>query len=161
MNDNCVSRKKGPKKIGEVAALFRTTPRTLLYYEEQGILSPCKTEKGTRLYSQTEIERFHAAYRLAGLGVPIKTIRSIIDARPGTADDAVSRNRKLEILVEGLLDDLRHKMRELNTVQLELQRGQQIIKNRDEDLGDVAYQRPNSSTLLCALISSEDPSGPP
>ena len=38
-------------KIGDVARQLGTTARTLRYYEEQGLLTPPRTAKGTRLYA--------------------------------------------------------------------------------------------------------------
>ncbi|MGV7114863.1 MerR family transcriptional regulator [Paenibacillus kyungheensis] len=44
-------------KIDEVATACNLTKRTLRYYEEIGLLSPQRSDGGTRLYSQTDIDR--------------------------------------------------------------------------------------------------------
>ena len=44
-------------KIGQVADALGTTPRTLRFYEEQGLLTPRRTERGTRLYTAHDWER--------------------------------------------------------------------------------------------------------
>lgn len=44
-------------KIDEVATACQLTKRTLRYYEEIGLVSPQRSEGGTRLYSQTDIDR--------------------------------------------------------------------------------------------------------
>lgn len=44
-------------KIDEVATACNLTKRTLRYYEEIGLVSPQRSEGGTRLYSQTDIDR--------------------------------------------------------------------------------------------------------
>ncbi|MDQ1236950.1 DNA-binding transcriptional MerR regulator [Paenibacillus sp. SORGH_AS306] len=44
-------------KIDEVATACNLTKRTLRYYEEIGLVSPQRSDGGTRLYSQTDIDR--------------------------------------------------------------------------------------------------------
>ncbi|HQU15275.1 MAG: hypothetical protein B7Z66_09140 [Chromatiales bacterium 21-64-14] len=84
------SRTPRARKIGEVAAGLGTTARTLRFYEEQGLVRPARSAQGTRRYSDAEVERFAAILDLARLGIPLKTIRVLAHARPGSAsgDDA-------------------------------------------------------------------------
>lgn len=44
-------------KIDEVATACQLTKRTLRYYEEIGLVSPQRSDGGTRLYSQSDIDR--------------------------------------------------------------------------------------------------------
>lgn len=44
-------------KIDEVATECNLTKRTLRYYEEIGLVSPQRSDGGTRLYSQPDIDR--------------------------------------------------------------------------------------------------------
>lgn len=44
-------------KIDEVATACNLTKRTLRYYEEIGLVSPQRSDGGTRLYSQKDIDR--------------------------------------------------------------------------------------------------------
>jgi DNA-binding transcriptional MerR regulator len=84
-------------KIGEVADYLGTTPRTLRFYEEQGLLHPRRTSRGTRLYSGHDWERAAMILRLAGLGVPLEEIRALVAAREesGTGDEAGHRVHRL------------------------------------------------------------------
>jgi MerR family transcriptional regulator, repressor of the yfmOP operon len=99
-------------RIGEVAKRVGTTPRTIRYYEEIGILpGGGERESGRhRLYGEAEVERLREALRLKELlGVSLDELKELLaaeDARaalraewhhgePGTA-------RRHEILAEAL-----------------------------------------------------------
>ncbi|MCS0495656.1 MerR family transcriptional regulator [Ancylobacter sp. MQZ15Z-1] len=121
------ARRSGLKKVGEVADIFGTTPRTLLYYEEQGILSPMKTARGTRMYSDADIKRFEVAYKLSCLGVPLKTIRDLATTRPNaqTGDES---GRKLCGILDGLVEDISRQIRHLEFMKQDLERGRLMIR---------------------------------
>ncbi|SCY53445.1 MerR family transcriptional regulator [Thiohalorhabdus denitrificans] len=77
-------------KIGEVAEQLGTTTRTLRFYEEQGLLRPARTDRGTRLYSDRDRQRARLILELAGLGISLEEIRALVAAREasGTGDEA-------------------------------------------------------------------------
>lgn len=121
------ARAKGFRKVGEVAELFGTTPRTLLYYEELGILSPLKSPRGTRMYSESDIKRFDVAYRMSCLGVPVKTVRDLALARDSskTGEEAT---RKLCAILDGLIEEISRQLRHLGYLKQDLERGRNVIR---------------------------------
>ncbi|MBK1693406.1 hypothetical protein CKO09_01440 [Chromatium weissei] len=78
------------KKIGEVAELLGTTPRTLRFYEEEGLIFTQRTAGGTRYYSAADITRFNAILRLTNLGVPLHLVKAIATTRKQYATGAES-----------------------------------------------------------------------
>lgn len=80
-------------KIGQVADALGTTPRTLRFYEEQGLLTPRRTGRGTRLYSSHDWERARLVLHLARLGIPLEEIRALVAARPSSATGAQASRR--------------------------------------------------------------------
>lgn len=76
-------------RIGEVAARVGTTPRTIRYYEEIGLL-PAQSDhvKGRhRTYDESEIARLQELLRLRDLlGVPLEALRELLDAEQARAD---------------------------------------------------------------------------
>ena len=92
-------------KIGEVAEALGTTTRTLRFYEEQGLLHPRRTGRGTRLYSDHDWTRAQVILRLAGLGVPLEEIRALAGARPASASGDEAGHR-----VHGQLHGLRREV---------------------------------------------------
>lgn len=74
-----------PMKIGDIAARLGTTPRTLRYYEEQGLVHPRRTAGGTRVYDAYDEARFAALLTLAGLGLPLQQLQALAAVRPASA----------------------------------------------------------------------------
>jgi len=68
-------------KIGELAELLSTTPRTIRLYEELGVLGPARTEAGTRLYAAKDVKRMDVALRLSRSGVNLELIASLATLR--------------------------------------------------------------------------------
>lgn len=50
-------------RIGELAALTGASPRSLRYYEEQNLLSSCRTTSGQRVYNDEAHERVRLIQR--------------------------------------------------------------------------------------------------
>ena len=121
-----VARQSGLKKVGEVADIFGTTPRTLLYYEEQNIISPMKTSRGTRMYSEADIKRFEIAYKMSCLGVPLKTIQDLATIRPGAATGNES-GTKLAAILDTVIEDIQRQIRALDYLKQDLERGRLLI----------------------------------
>lgn len=116
------------RKIGEVARQLGTTTRTLRFYEEQGLLEPNRTEKGTRLYTDDDIERFRAIFRLAELGLPLRTIGMLTRARPEsvTGDEF---GRKVKRLLERLREEVEEKLNECQLVLKDVEETERRIAN--------------------------------
>ena len=99
-------------RIGDVAKLTGTTPRTIRYYEEIGLLpSPRGRQAGShRVYDDETVERVHDLLRLKELlGVSLDELKELVAAEDARAalrrewrsgvDDPV---RRREILDEAL-----------------------------------------------------------
>ena len=120
------ARRLGLKKIGEVAEIFDTTSRTLLFYEEMGIICPRRTRHGTRVYSESDIKRFDIAYRMAMLGIPIKAIRELVLART-EAEAGNSFGYRVSHSLDLLKTDLSRRIRLLQSMVEDLNQGKTII----------------------------------
>lgn len=120
------AREKGWKKVGEVAKLLGTTPRALLYYEEQGIITPRRTTRGTRYYTNADIRRFAVAHRMVALGIPVKTVRELATIRP-EANSGRESSRKLCPAIKEILAGLDREIDELTRLRHDLSRGHAII----------------------------------
>ncbi|MDY8109533.1 MerR family transcriptional regulator [Fulvimarina sp. 2208YS6-2-32] len=147
------------RKIGEVAAMFQTTPRTLLYYEELGILSPQKTEKGTRMYSEVDIRRFSVAYELSHLGIPFRTIRALAALCDHAPDKVDIAERKMSTLAS-LAEDLRAQIERIERVATDVESAIGVIASAastsagstDADFQDALF-RSSSARELPAILS--------
>ena len=139
-----------PLRIGEVAELTGTTPRTIRYYEELGLLAPAPNrEPGAhRVYDQADVERLQEVLRLRRvLGLSLDELRELSAEESARAarlkewhdgvDDPV---RRREILEEGAryvelqLDLLRRRREELEGLERELLAKRRRLRGRLRDL---------------------------
>ena len=106
-----VDTASGLLRIGEVARLVGTTPRTIRYYEEIGLL-PASEERETgrhRLYTESDVERLRELLRLKHLlGVSLEELKALVeaeDARAALRDEwrkGGKQTRPREILEEAI-----------------------------------------------------------
>jgi DNA-binding transcriptional MerR regulator len=99
-------------RIGDVARLAGTTPRTIRYYEEIGLLpqAPARPSGQHRLYTDTEVERLREVMRLKNLlGVSLEQLKTLLTAEEARAAvraqlrrDDVDPERRRELLGEAL-----------------------------------------------------------
>ncbi len=107
------------KKIGEIAELLGTTPRTLRYYEEEGLITARRSSGGTRYYDEDDIARFRAVLRLAGIGVPLEDIRRLACEREKHPTGAQSSKEVLRF-IDVLLGSVRNRQEHLARVEADL-----------------------------------------
>jgi DNA-binding transcriptional MerR regulator len=106
-----VSSERG-LRIGEVAELTGTTPRTIRYYEELSLLpaAPGRAPGSHRLYDRGDVERLRELLRLKELlGVSLEELREIVAAESARATlrsewhgGVENPERRREILGEAL-----------------------------------------------------------
>lgn len=123
-------------RIGDVAKLAGTTPRTIRYYEEIGLLpnAPERPSGGHRLYTHAEVERLREVMRLKELlGVSLQELKELLAAEEARAAvraqlrrDDVHPERRRELLEEALghidrqLELVEHRASELAKLRGEL-----------------------------------------
>lgn len=111
-------------KVGDVARLTGKTIRTLHYYEELGLLSPCqRTDGGFRLYGPDVLDRVELIGQLKDLGFSldqaaeifknwkaapqdldaIARLRSILERARGEARKKIAALERLEGHIAGSL----------------------------------------------------------
>jgi MerR family transcriptional regulator, repressor of the yfmOP operon len=122
-------------RIGDVAKLAGTTPRTIRYYEEIGLLpgAPGRPSGGHRLYTRAEVDRLREVMRLKELlGVSLHDLKELLAAEEARAAvraqlrrEDVDPARRRELLTEAL----GHLDRQLELVE---QRAQELAKLHSE-----------------------------
>ena len=66
--------------ISVVAEMVETHPQTLRMYERMGLVAPCRTRAGVRLYSQADVEQVRRIQHLTQeLGVNLAGVEVIFD----------------------------------------------------------------------------------
>jgi DNA-binding transcriptional MerR regulator len=139
-----------PLRIGDVARLVGTTPRTIRYYEEIGLLPPAPARHSGqhRLYTREEVERLREVMRLKHLlGVSLEELKTLLTAEEARAAvraqlrrDDVDRERRRELLIEaqGHLDRqlalVEHRAQELAKLKEELSQTRRRVRRHLREL---------------------------
>src|ERR1700758_1727591 len=75
-----VSTDRGVFMISVAAELAQMHPQTLRMYEARGLIEPQRSPKGTRLYSQQDVERLRRIQRMtAELGLNLAGVERVLE----------------------------------------------------------------------------------
>jgi DNA-binding transcriptional MerR regulator len=151
-------------RIGDVARLVGTTPRTIRYYEELGLLGePRSRPAGAhRIYSAEEVERLREVMRLKELlGLSLEELGTLLAAEEARAAvraqlrrDDVDPARRHQLLREALghidrqLELVRRRAGELAKLENELSETRKRVKRK--------LREPLAGTHLQAIPTAED-----
>ena len=148
-----------PLRIGEVAERTGTTPRTIRYYEEIGLLptAPGREPGSHRVYLEADVERLSEVLRLKRLlGLSLEELRELSAAAAARAErlaewhggvaDPVRRREILEAGVEYVDRQrtlLRRRREELDELEAELVTRRRRLRTRLRELSrdDAATDR--------------------
>ena len=133
-------------RIGDLAKLTDTTPRTIRYYEEIGLLAPGEErEPGAhRTYGEDDLERLRDLLRLRELlGVSLDELRELAAAESARAslraewDEGIEdpvRQREVLEQAAGHIDDqlelVRRRRNEIDTLHRELEAKRRRVRDR-------------------------------
>jgi MerR family transcriptional regulator/heat shock protein HspR len=108
---------RGVYMISVAAELAGMHPQTLRIYEARGLISPQRSPKNTRLYSQSDVERLRRIQRLTSeLGMNLAGVERVFEL-----EDELERMRERLTTLERSADKLKTEMeRELARVQRSL-----------------------------------------
>ncbi|SNY41271.1 MerR family transcriptional regulator [Paractinoplanes atraurantiacus] len=73
-------------RIGDLSATTGASPRSLRYYEEQGLLTSSRSAGGQRHYPETAVERVRLIQSLLSAGLNSATIQDVL---PCINDEAI------------------------------------------------------------------------
>jgi MerR family transcriptional regulator, repressor of the yfmOP operon len=150
-------------RIGDVARLVGTTPRTIRYYEEIGLLAeaPARPSGQHRIYTTAEVERLREVMRLKELlGVSLEELKTLLTAEEARAEvraqlqrDDVDPTRRRELLDEALghidrqLELVRNRAAELAKLEHELSETRKRAKRKIRELDAAAESTLASLTV--------------
>jgi MerR family transcriptional regulator, repressor of the yfmOP operon len=144
---------RGELRIGDVARLAGTTPRTIRYYEEIGLLpTAAAREPGAhRIYAESDVERLTDLLRLKDLlGLSLDELKELVEAEDARAElrrewrgGVEDLGRRRQILDESLsyiagqLELVRRRRDEIATLETELlarrKRVQQLLRELEAE----------------------------
>jgi len=148
-------------RIGDVARLVETTPRTIRYYEQMGLLpAPSSRAAGShRTYSLEEVERLREVMRLKELlGLSLEELGTLLAAEEARAAvraqlqrEDVDPARRQELLYEALghidrqLELVRRRATELGKLEGELCETRKRVRRKLREQGLERGPRPAST----------------
>jgi MerR family Zn(II)-responsive transcriptional regulator of zntA len=134
-------------KIGDTTRILGVTPRTLRFYEEEGLVEPVRTPKGTRLYAKEDIERLQVVQLMTAVGIPLQEIKVLSRIRSNSKTGDQASQNILSTLEE---------MREMVVEKIRLH--QRLLKELDESAKKVSEcagctQPPTPGNCIeCAVV---------
>jgi DNA-binding transcriptional MerR regulator len=146
-----------PLRIGDVARLVGTTPRTIRYYEELGLLpeAPARESGRHRTYTDAEVERLRELMRLKSLlGISLEELKTLLSAEEARAavraklrrDDVDPKHRR-ELLEEALghierqLELVEHRAEELRKLKKELSETRARVRRKLREIPAEAAEK--------------------
>ena len=137
-------------RIGDVARMVGTTPRTIRYYEEIGLLPEARSRPSGRhrSYAEADVERLREAMRLKELlGLSLEELKMLLTAEEARAEvraqlrrGDVEPTRRRELLGEALghldrqLELVRHRASELERLERELGETRKRVRRKIREL---------------------------
>ena len=143
-------------RIGEVAELTGTTPRTIRYYEEIGLLTgeTGRTQGKHRVYTEADVDRINEVRRLRDLlGLSLEQLKTLLEAETARAElrrayqETEDPAAQHGILTQSLghictqLELVRNRRSELEQLERELTEKRKLVKRRLKELEAAASRR--------------------
>ena len=102
-------------KIGEVAEALDISVRSIRYYEEEGLITPFRSEGGTRIYSRHHIDRLRSILRLIESGYSLGVIKVLatIREKQRTGDDS---QKAVSSQLDGMLEGINKQLAQLQAL---------------------------------------------
>jgi MerR family transcriptional regulator/heat shock protein HspR len=141
-----VSTDRGVFMISVAAELAEMHPQTLRMYEARGLIEPKRSPKGTRLYSQQDVDRLRRIQEMTvELGMNLAGVERVFELEDQL--DAMSRKvaalerRAAELKAE--VDRLEELRRELRAEIVPYNKGGEIVRSADVKTFKVPVERVN------------------
>ncbi|WKY47475.1 MerR family transcriptional regulator [Eubacteriaceae bacterium ES3] len=118
--------------IKELADLAGVSTRTLRYYDEIALLSPCRlNQSGYRIYSSNEVDRLQQILFYRELDFDLKTIQSLLE------DPAYNRLASLKKQLTAMTTKQKHTERLIETLKKTIlqEEGKTIMKDQEKFIG--------------------------
>jgi MerR family transcriptional regulator/heat shock protein HspR len=141
-----VTSDRGVFMISVAAELAEMHPQTLRMYEARGLIEPKRSPKGTRLYSQEDVDRLRRIQEMTvELGMNLAGVERVFELE----EQLESMMRKVQAL-ERRATDLKAEVERLEALRRELRaelvpyvRGGELVRTADLKTFTIGIGRPN------------------
>jgi DNA-binding transcriptional MerR regulator len=149
---------RGELRIGDVARLAGTTPRTIRYYEEIGLLpTAAAREPGAhRTYAEADVERLTDLLRLKDLlGLSLEQLKELVEAEDARAE--------LRREWRGGVEDPGRRREILDELLSYIARQLEVLRRRRDEIAkletDLLARRKRAQALMRELDAEEKAAG--
>lgn len=125
------SKRGGLLTLKDMTAGSGCTPRTVRYYEREGLLQAARSSGGHRLFPPGELDRLNFILALREAGWSLEEITALLAVREQTRPDR-DACRTLATMVSGHIAQLEQKISLLNRLRDDLQATRQALAVCDE-----------------------------
>jgi MerR family transcriptional regulator/heat shock protein HspR len=102
-------RKKGYLSISAVAQMFSIHPQTIRLYEQEGLISPRRTEGNARLFSEEDLDKIEEiVYLTHNLGINLAGVEMILKLK--------RQMKKMQKEMNGLFKQVNQELNEQETI---------------------------------------------
>lgn len=144
--------------VQKLAKLAGVSARTLRYYDEFGLLRPCRvSSSGYRIYGEAEVDRLQQILFYRELGLPLEAIRKIVlspgfDALPALErhrENLVGQREKIASLIRNVEKTIRTRKGEITMTDSEKFEGfkEKLIRENEEKYGAELREKYDAETL--------------
>ncbi len=132
---DALPRQQRTYTIGELAQLFEVTPRTIRFYEQEGLLAP--TRRGQkRIYREKDRVRLKLTLRGKRLGFSLAEIREVVMMYDAMPDGNSRQLRRLLELLEEKRANLERQLEDIRLMRLEIddvdQRAREVLRQLED-----------------------------
>lgn len=145
-----VSSDRGVFMISVAAELAEMHPQTLRMYEARGLIEPKRSPKGTRLYSQEDVERLRRIQEMtAELGMNLAGVERVfaLEEQLGSMSRKVAALEKRARELGAEVQRLEGLRRELRAEIVPYERGGELVRHADLRRVNLRAARPGEESI--------------
>jgi MerR family transcriptional regulator/heat shock protein HspR len=145
-----MKRKKGFFSISAVAKMFSVHQQTIRLYEKQGLIIPNRSEGGTRLFSEEDIDRLEdIIYLTHELGINLAGVDMVLKLKKQIKKMQADMNKLFEQTQQQLENDAQASQQIIatSTQRLLKMRQEKAPQSTESIPGPVNEQKPNAIDL--------------
>jgi MerR family transcriptional regulator, heat shock protein HspR len=147
-----LSSDRGVFMISVAAELADMHPQTLRMYEQRGLIEPKRSPKGTRLYSQKDVQRLRRIQRMtAELGLNLAGVEKVLEL-----EEQLERTRRRVATLERRREELEAEIAALEGRRAEVradivryeQTGSELVRRQDAQPFGIPVERRDGEARL-------------
>ncbi|MDT8893877.1 MerR family DNA-binding transcriptional regulator [Halomonas sp. I1] len=135
-NVDALPRQQRTYSIGELARMFEVTPRTIRFYEQEGLLAPSRQGQ-KRIYREKDRVRLKLTLRGKRLGFSLAEIREVVMMYDAMPDGNARQLKRLIEILEEKRANLERQQEDIRLMRMEIddvdQRARDVLRQLGQE----------------------------